>query len=311
MSALEAAIEKAKQFVGATAPNPPVGAAAIDHQGHILSVQAHEQAGTAHAEAKVIADLRERGILAQADTLFITLEPCNHQGRTPPCTDAILASGIRQVIYGVPDPNPRVAGQGAARLRAEGLNISQCSDPALSKACQDLIRPFAHWATTGRPWVVIKTALTSQGSMIPPLGQKTFTSNQSLKLAHELRKRADAILTGSGTVIADSPEFTVRHVLDHAIVSNHLKKRRLVVLDHRGRTPPEWIAREQALGFEVILCQSRLEDCLNDLGKMGVLEVLVEAGPKLSTNFLNTRLWNQHVVITQGNPDQVQTIERD
>src|SRR5690242_4516246 len=103
-SAFHSAIRKAEQFVGATSPNPPVGAVAVDAQGGILSVQAHEQAGTGHAEAKVIEDLRARGLLGQVDTLFVTLEPCNHHGRTPPCTEAILASGIGKVIYGVKDP---------------------------------------------------------------------------------------------------------------------------------------------------------------------------------------------------------------
>ena len=284
MLAFQAAIQKAQQFVGATAPNPPVGAVAVDRHGRILSVQAHERAGTGHAEAKVIADLRERGLLAEVDTLFITLEPCNHHGRTPPCTEAILASAIRKVVYGVKDPNPRVAGQGALRLQAAGIDVSECADPELRKACEELIRPFAHWATTGLPWVVVKTALTADSSMIPPPGQKTFTSPESLRLAHELRRRADAILTGSGTVLADRPEFTVRLVPDHPLVASGLKKRRLVVMDRRGRTPAEWIRQAESRGFEVLI-RTDLQDTLKELGKMGVLEVLVEAGPELSSAY--------------------------
>lgn len=321
-SALEAAIASARRFVGATAPNPPVGAAALDPHGEILSVQAHERAGTAHAEAKVLADLRERGLLDRLDTLVVTLEPCNHQGRVGPCTEAILkarslahqagGAGLRSVVFGTIDPNPRVAGQGAERLRQAGIQVREW-DPA--GECRELIRSFEHWITTGLPWVVVKTARTREGSMIPPAGQKTFTSPQSLRLAHELRRRADAIVTGSGTILADRPEFTVRHVPDHDFIVKGLKKRKLVVLDRRGRTPPDWIRAAEARGFEVLI-RTNYEEALIELGKLGVLEALIEAGPELSAFVLQSPLWpgqsplwNEHVLITQGNPDQV-AIER-
>lgn len=310
-SAFAGAVEKAREFIGATAPNPPVGAMAIDAQGRALSIQAHERAGTGHAEAKVIADLAARGCLGDVHTLFITLEPCNHQGRTPPCTEAILKSGIRRVLFGTRDPNPNVAGQGALRLGAAGIDVRE-ADGDLAKSCQELIRPFAHWAQTGRPWIVIKTAhragnLPYLKSMIPPVGQKTFTSLSSLKLAHQLRRRADAILTGSGTILGDAPEFTVRHVPEHAIVASGQKKRRLVVLDRRKRVPQEWIMKAQARGLDVWIRQD-LEAALNELGKAGVLELLVEAGPELSSFMLQNTLWNEHVLITQGNPDSVEIV---
>jgi diaminohydroxyphosphoribosylaminopyrimidine deaminase/5-amino-6-(5-phosphoribosylamino)uracil reductase len=310
-TAFWAALDKAREFVGATAPNPPVGAVAIDSGSHILSLQAHQRAGQGHAEAKVIVDLREQGRLGQVHTLFVTLEPCNHQGRTPPCTEAIVGSGIRRVIYGTRDPNPKVAGQGAERLRQAGIEVTEAQGK-LSLACQKLIRPFAYWARTGRPWVVLKTAqrmrnLPLQQSMIPPPGHKTFTSASSLKLAHELRRQADAILTGSGTVLADLPEFTVRHVPDHAIVASGEKKRRLVVLDRRHRIPKDWIAKSESRGFEVWVRED-LESTLDELGKAGVLEVLVEAGPELSSFILQNSLWNEHVLITAGNPDTVEIL---
>jgi diaminohydroxyphosphoribosylaminopyrimidine deaminase/5-amino-6-(5-phosphoribosylamino)uracil reductase len=322
MSVFKQAVEMAAQFAGATSPNPPVGAVAIDRDGKVLSVGAHERAGTAHAEAKVIQDLRERGLLERVDTLFVTLEPCNHHGRTPPCTEAILASGIRHVAYGVRDPNPQVAGGGAGRLRAAGVNARALDEPGaltglaederreLAAACRELIRPFAWWSTHRLPWVVVKTAHTPQGSMIPPPGQRTFTSEDSLRLAHELRRRSDAILTGSGTVLADRPELTVRRVPDHAIVAQGLKKRRLVVLDRRGRIPADWIERERSLGFEVLI-RKDLHAALEELGRLGCLEILVEAGPELSSAILQGSLWNQHVLITQGTPDTIQVIFRE
>lgn len=310
-SALVHALERARAFQGATSPNPPVGACALDSEGRILSAQAHEKAGTAHAEIRVLEDCAERGLLQKIHTLVVTLEPCNHQGRTPPCTEGILkarengASVLRKVAYGASDPNPRVAGGGAKRLRDAGMEVIALSSPA----CEELIRPWAHWIQTERPWVTLKTVWRvdsrdafQRASMIPPDGQKTFSSPTSLKLAHELRKRSDAILTGVGTVLSDSPEFTVRHVPDHLG-----KKRLLVVMDRQGKTPSSWIQSRQAAGFEVLVRQD-LEKTLLELGKRGIVELLVEAGPALSGVFLSSALWNQHfrISVQPGEKDLIE-----
>jgi diaminohydroxyphosphoribosylaminopyrimidine deaminase/5-amino-6-(5-phosphoribosylamino)uracil reductase len=341
VATLRLALERARFFAGATSPNPPVGAVALDASGEVLALGAHERAGAAHAEAGVIAELRARGLLKRVETLFISLEPCNHHGRTPPCTEAILASGIGaheqgrargQVIYGARDPNPHVAGSGAERLRQAGVKIralgeafaenassSVATSPAdereLAADCARLIAPFAHWARTGMPWVTIKTAhlrrprdwsvQALRETMLPPTGQKTFTSPESLRLAHELRRRADAILTGVGTVLADRPELTVRHVPDHEIVRQGLKRRRVVVLDRHGRTPSQWIKDAENRGLEVWI-RPDLEAVLAELGRAGVLEALVEAGPELSSFMLQPPsagripFWNEHVLIIRG-----------
>ena len=302
--ALEAALQEASRFVGATSPNPPVGAAGVNAAGLILSVKAHERAGTAHAEARVIADLGERGILDQLHTLVVTLEPCNHLGRTPPCTEAILKSPTRRVVFGVPDPNPRVAGGGEKRLIAAGIEVVKLNDPA----CAELLAPFSKWVRTGIPFVTVKRAISSgsiakraSGSMIPPAGQKTFTSPDSLRFAHELRRRADAILTGSGTWLADSPLFTVRHVPDHPG-----KTRWLVVLDRRKRIPEESLKIAENRGFRIHQAAS-FEEALHRLGQLGVLEVLIEAGPLLSDSVLQSGFWDRDVVITHepSGPDQI------
>jgi diaminohydroxyphosphoribosylaminopyrimidine deaminase/5-amino-6-(5-phosphoribosylamino)uracil reductase len=136
--------------------------------------------------------------------------------------------------------------------------------------------------------------------MIPPPGQKTFTSESSLRFAHELRRRADAILTGSGTVLADDPEFTVRRVPDHTVVAQGLKPRRLVVLDRGGRVPRGWLKRAEKLGFDVWL-RGDAREALNELGSSGALEVLVEAGPSVSEFFLSQSLWDEHVLIRTPN----------
>jgi diaminohydroxyphosphoribosylaminopyrimidine deaminase/5-amino-6-(5-phosphoribosylamino)uracil reductase len=302
------ALAEAERFAGATSPNPPVGAAAIDREGYLLSVQAHEKAGTAHAEAKVLDDCARRGLTGRIDALVVTLEPCNHHGRTPPCTEAILAADIRRVVFGARDPNPRVAGGGAERLRAAGVDVAEVAEEALSRRCGELIAPFAHWARTGLPWVTVKRALDARGSMIPPAGAKTFASPESLRFAHELRRRADAIITGSGTVLADQPEFTVRRVPDHPG-----KRRWLAVLDRRGRVArdcPEWFEAARGRGFDV-LAAADLAQTLRELGAQGVVEALVEAGPGLSEAVLAGGFWNRHVVITQGTPDRIEDVYRD
>ena len=306
------ALARAREFEGATAPNPPVGAAALSAEGTLLCVGAHERAGTYHAEARVIEELHARK-LPPAHTLVVTLEPCNHTGRTPPCTDAILAlareGSLKRVVYGSLDLNPRVKGVGLARLQAAGLEVSQIDDPALRAECDRLVAPFVKWITTGRPWVTIKSAWNRDGTMLPPPGQQTFTTDASLTLAHRLRKRSDAILTGSGTVLADHPKFTVRRVQDHPG-----KTRWLVVLDRSKRTPPDWVKHSEDNGFSVRVAGTSLSETLDFLGHEGVLEVLVEAGPTLTHSFLSTSLWDEHVLITQaktlGDPDRVEIVLR-
>lgn len=308
--ALRSAIEAAQAYRGATSPNPPVGAAALDPAGQILSVRAHTKAGEPHAEASVLKDLRARGIENQAHTLIVTLEPCNHQGRTPACSQGILATpSIRKVIYASPDPNPRVKGGGAEALRQAGLEVELVDSPE----ARDLIAPFSKWSRTGIPWITVKTAWRLENAqlsgaqsrthgMIPPPGQKTFTSPESLRFAHILRKRADAILTGSGTVLADRPELTVRHIPDHAG-----KRRFLAVLDRSGRVPADWLEGRKKNGFEPVEGSS-VPEILEMLGQKGVLEVLVEAGPSLSGFILEQGLWDEHFRIeagTHGEPDKI------
>ena len=305
----EAALAEARRYEGATAPNPPVGAAALDSDGKILSVQAHRRAGTAHAEAAVIAELRARGELDRVHTLVVTLEPCNHHGRTPPCSEAILAAGIKRVIAGCPDPNPKVAGGGASSLRSAGVDFQWLGElgpgvfQELKKACELLIAPFAYRQRTGLPWVTVKQAVNFQGTMFPAPGLKTFTSESSLVLAHELRKRSDAILTGSGTVLADRPLFTVRRVPDH-LFDGVAKRRALVVLDRRRRVEtelPDWCRGAQERGFDLKF-EDDLEVALKTLLEQGVMEVLVEAGPTLTEVVLQSDFWCRHVLISQGNP---------
>lgn len=290
----------ASEFEGATSPNPPVGCVLLDASGNVLAAAAHRRAGEPHAEALAIELSRRNGTLERIHTVVATLEPCNHTGRTPPCTEAILATPAKHLWIGARDPNPTVRGGGSDGLVAAGLTVNFIEDlglpeaGALSAAATRLIAPFAKRARAGLPWMTVKQALNRVGGMVPPAGQKTFTSEASLAFAHQLRKRADAVLTGSGTVLADAPEFTVRRVPDFPG-----KRRHLVILDRRGRVPKAYLDAARDRGFDAWLGASLAEE-LQRLGEAGVLELLVEAGPELTRTILDSELWDEHVLIQQG-----------
>lgn len=300
LRAFSHALELARVHEGATAPNPPVGCVLLDAQGQELATGAHRRAGLPHAEAEAIAQARAAGLAEKVETVVVTLEPCNHYGRTPPCAEAILCTSARQVWIACRDPNPLVAGGGAERLRAADLSVNFLSDlnhpsaPTLVAEAHRLIAPFAKRVRTGLPFVTIKQAISSSGSMVPTIGKKTFTSSTSLELAHRLRLRADAILTGSGTVLADDPLFTVRLVPDH-----NNKQRLLVLLDRRRRIPERYMDAARKRGFVVHLTDD-VHEALQSIGAAGGMEVLVEAGRVLTTHLLAAGLWDEHVLIEQA-----------
>lgn len=292
------AVDAAFAHVGATAPNPPVGCTILDADGQVLVTAAHARAGEPHAEALALKRLQETGLAARAATLLVTLEPCNHHGRTGPCTEAILSSFVHTVWIGSPDPNPRVAGAGLERLRAAGVAVHRLDQhPAadavgLARDCRALIAPFRRWAETGRPWLTVKQARRAGGSMIPPAGTTTFTSPASLRLAHRLRRCTDAIVTGIGTILADAPAFTVRHLPDHPD-----RRRVLAVLGRPDRLPPGYVAAADAHGFELRMIES-LDRLLPELGETGVLWGMIEAGPRLLRSLCEAGLWDDclHIV---------------
>lgn len=289
--AMELAIAEAELYWGATSPNPAVGAAGLDRAGNVLAVAAHQRAGAPHAERNLITKIQELGKQNELFAVVVTLEPCNHHGRTPPCTDAILAANVSEVYFGSRDENSAVIGNGAKRLAEAGILIK---GGVLAEKCAHLTRSFFHHARTGKPWVTLKQAFRVSGSMIPESGTKTFTSPENLVFAHRLRQRADAILTGSGTVLADDPLFTVRLVPDFT----H-KARYLALLDRRQRVSEAWKERTRSAGFKLLEASS-VSEALVELGRAQCLEVLVEAGPELSEYFLTNALWDEHVVLREG-----------
>ncbi|MBI1877947.1 MAG: bifunctional diaminohydroxyphosphoribosylaminopyrimidine deaminase/5-amino-6-(5-phosphoribosylamino)uracil reductase RibD [Chloroflexi bacterium] len=222
---MQQALNLARQAEGWTSPNPAVGAVVV-RDGQIVGEGYHRQAGAAHAE---VAALQAAGDAAQGATLYVTLEPCNHYGRTPPCTEAIINAGLARVFYAVADPNPHVAGGGHRQLAEAGLDVSGglCADEA-----RYLNRFFFHYVTTGQPYVVAKFAASLDGKIATHLGHSQWiTGPTAREQGHRLRHLCDAILVGSGTAIADDPQLTTR--LPQSEARHPLR----LVLDSHGRVP--------------------------------------------------------------------------
>jgi len=295
--AMRRAAAEARKWIGATSPNPPVGAVALDAEGEIMAVATHRHAGDLHAEAALIEVCRTQNRLALVHTICSTLEPCNHEGRTPPCTETIIRAGIKHVAIGTRDPNPNVKGGGFEFLQQAGLDVV-CG--INEEECKQLIAPFSYSVLTGKLWITIKRAFDRNGSPIPPPGQKTFTSPESLKLAHRLRKKADAIMAGSGTILVDDPLFTVRYVPDYAG-----KRRQLAIIDRRKRVPQNYLTEAAARGLDAAV-YTDIETALKDLSNKGVCDVLVEAGPILSQAMFDSHFWCMSVTIHKGDPDRVE-----
>ncbi len=201
------AVRLATQARFDTAPNPCVGAV-LTIDGEIVARGWHHACGRPHAEVEAIADARNRGVDLRRCTLWVTLEPCNHHGKTPPCTEAILREGIPQVIIGCLDPNPDVAGGGAARLRENGVRVRE---HVAERECRDLIADFLVWKTEQRPFVVLKLATTLDGRIATRAGHSQWISGEaSRRRVHELRSRVQAVLVGGETFRQDNPSLDCR-----------------------------------------------------------------------------------------------------
>jgi len=198
------ALREARKGLGRTSPNPCVGAVVVRDQ-LVVATGYHQKAGTPHAE---IHALRRAGALARGATLYVTLEPCNHTGRTPPCTQAIVASGIKRVVVGMEDPNPLVLGGGNNYLQSQGLEVVS---GVLAAECRKLNRPFIKYITQSLPWVVMKGGMSLDGRISYQRHARGWmTGADSLRKTHRLRNCADAILVGSTTVKVDDPALTTR-----------------------------------------------------------------------------------------------------
>jgi diaminohydroxyphosphoribosylaminopyrimidine deaminase/5-amino-6-(5-phosphoribosylamino)uracil reductase len=198
------ALQEARKGVGRTSPNPCVGAVVVQ-DGTVVGKGYHKRAGLPHAEPNA---LRAAGKSAQGATMYVTLEPCNHAGRTPPCTRAILAAGIKRVVIGLADPNPQVTGRGAEYLASQAVSVTT---GILEEQCREINLPFIKHCTTGLPWVIMKAGMSLDGRIAAGTGQRTaITGDQARRQVHRLRDRIDAILIGVETALIDNPSLTTR-----------------------------------------------------------------------------------------------------
>ena len=253
-------------------PNPWVGAVLVAEDDRRFSGFT-QPVGQAHAEVQA---LHAAGDAARGATMFVTLEPCNHFGRTPPCTDAILAAGIKRVVVGVLDPDSRVAGSGVARLRDAGVHVDVgvCADEV-----NEQLAPYLHHRRTGRPFVILKLAMTIDGYIAAKSGSGGWITGETARQrVHQMRAESDAILVGAGTVRADDPQLTAREVSGPS-------PRRIVL----GRAPRE------ARVHPCTEWSGSLPDLLDSLGSEGIVQLMVEGGAKTAASFHEAGLINRYV----------------
>src|SRR3984885_14613345 len=306
---LERAIELAGNGLGAVKPNPVVGAV-VARDGEVLGEGWHEQFGGVHAEVNAIeacglADL-------SGATLYVSLEPCCHEGKTPPCTEAILQAGIGRVVIASDDPTEKASGRGLGILRDEGVEVV-LADGGLAATARLLNQAFRKHARVGRPWVLFKSAMTLDGKVATRTGDsKWISGEQSRELAHRWRASVDAVVVGLGTALADDPQLTAR---PDGLPAERLAQPRRVVFDSLARLPPNSqlvaaaaeipltivVSRAaartdvdalEAAGVQVIVATgenepARVRSALDQLGAMDVASVLLEGGPHLAGAFLD------------------------
>ena len=290
------ALEQARCGLGATSPNPAVGAVIV-RDGNILGQGYHECAGEAHAERRAIRDAIERGngdLLRGAD-IYVTLEPCSSHGKTPPCTDALIETGFRRVIYGAVDPDKRHRGRADALLSAAGIQVlGRVSE----EACRAFLRPWMHAVETGRPWVVAKAAVTFDGRMTRRT-ERWLSGAEALSYAHDLRLESDAILVGGCTVRTDDPSLTIRSA-KRAVPRKKVQPWRIVLTHQRDNLPAQ--AR---IFTDEYADRTRVYENVGDMvgfleslrGELGITQLMLECGGKLMRRFFEENLINEWVQI--------------
>jgi diaminohydroxyphosphoribosylaminopyrimidine deaminase/5-amino-6-(5-phosphoribosylamino)uracil reductase len=314
------ALELAARGAGLTSPNPAVGAVVVA-EGRAVGEGFHSRPGGPHAEVEALA---RAGTAARGATLYVTLEPCNHVGRTPPCTEAVRKAEVKRVVAAMADPNPRVLGGGTTALAAAGIEVTLgCRE----REALGLNRAFVTMARRGRPHVTLKWAATIDGKIADGGRASRWITGAGARLeAHRLRSRADAVIVGSGTALADDPALDVR------LATPWPREPLRVVVDSRGRLPlearvirgsdgtarperaviavtdaadPERLAALESRGVTVLRCKAQdgrvdLADLLVRLGTMDVIGVLVEGGAQLAGSFVEAGLVDR--VVAFGAP---------
>ena len=299
---MKLAVNLAGKAKGRTSPNPLVGAVIV-RRGKIVGKGYHHRAGEPHAEINAISDA---GINATDSDLYLNLEPCDHYGRTPPCTEAIIKSGIRRVFVGMEDPNPRVSGRGINKLIAHGIKVET---GILKKDCRKLNEVYIKYITTKFPFVVLKTAMSLDGKMATKEGDSRWITNEkSRRFVHKLRGEMDGVMVGIGTVLKDDPFLTCR--LNQKSEKNPTR----IVVDSKLRiplqanilssgssakaviattrlAPRQKIKQIEDLGVRVLIVEDtdsrvNLKRLMKKLGEMEITGLLIEGGSALNTSAL-------------------------
>lgn len=304
---MKIALQLAESTAGQTSPNPMVGAVVVK-DGNIVGVGAHLRAGEEHAEVHAI---RMAGDQANGSTVYVTLEPCSHFGKTPPCCDLLIEKKVKRVVIATLDCNPLVSGNGAKRLQEAGINVTT---EVLGEEATLLNQYFFHYMKTKLPFVTIKTAMSLDGKIATSTGESKWITSETARMdVHQYRHTHDAILVGVNTVIADDPSLTTR-------LPNGGKHPIRIILDTHLRTPlssrvitdgvaPTWIivgkdvnkeniAKYESQGTSVLQMQTRqikIRELLLLLGEKQILSLFVEGGQSVHASFLETKCFNEVV----------------
>lgn len=311
---MERAVALAARAAGFTNPNPLVGCVIV-RDGRVIGEGWHKRYGEAHAEVNALTDCARRGEDPTGATVYVTLEPCAHQGKQPPCADALIGAGVARVVIGSRDPNPLVAGKGAARLEAAGMRVER---DVLREACDALNPVFFHYITTGRPYVVAKWAMTADGRVACASGDSRWVSGPaSREDAHRLRNRLAAIMVGAGTVAADDPALTCRlegevsqplrvvcdshlSIAEDAQLVRTVEQAPLLVACGDEAPVAAKAARLRERGVEVVDVPGSdgrvdVRALMGLLGARGIDSVLLEGGARLQAAFWEAGLVNEAV----------------
>jgi diaminohydroxyphosphoribosylaminopyrimidine deaminase / 5-amino-6-(5-phosphoribosylamino)uracil reductase len=281
------ALGEARKGLGLTSPNPAVGALLVA-KNKIVARGHHRRAGSPHAEIECITSFG-RKVPAQA-TLYVTLEPCSTIGRTGACTDAIIESGIRKLVVGAVDPNPKHAGRGIERLREAGLEVQV---GLLERECNELNESFNKWIKTGIPFVIAKCGMSLDGRLTaPPSETRWLTSTAARRHAQQLRAQVDAILVGAETVRADNPRLTVRG-------QPTAKQPQRIVLSRSGKLPPAArMFTDRFAELTTVYRMTELAILLRELGAKQITSVLIEGGGDVLGQALDQRLIDKVYIYT-------------
>jgi diaminohydroxyphosphoribosylaminopyrimidine deaminase / 5-amino-6-(5-phosphoribosylamino)uracil reductase len=276
---MRAALNEAKKALGQTSPNPAVGAVLVVGN-RVVARGHHRGAGHDHAEIECLRNFN--GPVSARATLYITLEPCSTEGRTRPCTDAILEAGVRNVVVGAIDVNPLHSGKGLARLRNAGVSVRE---GVLADDCAQINEAFNKWIVTGRPFIIAKCGMSLDGRLTRPANESRWLTERSARLhAHQLRAEVDAILVGAETVRADNPRLTVRGIRE-------ARQPWRVVLTRSGKLPRRaHLFSDRFSSRTVVFQRKSLTEVLKNLGEQGVTSVLIEGGGKVLGQVLDAQL---------------------